>query len=74
MAAAAGAMELQQEDAVVAMEEMEEEIVDEYVSAFDALEVSSDATATKTAGYQALLANARVDEKALKIKEQCIYR
>lgn len=46
---------------------------DEYISSFDALEASPE-LASKIADYQTLLQNPRYDEKAIKVKEQCIYR
>ncbi len=56
---------------------MEEEVlieVDELTEAFDSLEESINDTGSKVLGYQQLLLNERADEKALKIKEQCIFR
>jgi hypothetical protein len=58
-------------DEVMAVADVDEE--DEYVSSFDALEASPDLDA-KIADYQTLLQNPRYDEKAVKVKEQCIYR
>jgi hypothetical protein len=58
-------------DEVMAVADVDEE--DEYVSSFDALEASADLDA-KIADYQTLLQNPRYDEKAVKVKEQCIYR
>lgn len=46
---------------------------DEYMSSFDALEASSDLE-SKIGDYQTLLQNPRYDDKAVKVKEQCIYR
>eukprot|EP01032_Pedospumella_encystans_P023025 gene23025-26079_t len=54
----------------VAIEAGEEE--DEYLTNFEAVEGSTDES--KIADYQTLLLNPRYDEKAVKIKEQCIYR
>lgn len=54
----------------VAIEAGEEE--DEYLTNFEAVEGSADES--KIADYQTLLLNPRYDEKAVKIKEQCIYR
>lgn len=53
-----------------------EEVVDgedEIVSSFKALDSSSDLE-SKIADFETLLQNPRYDEKAVKIKEQCIYR
>jgi hypothetical protein len=58
-------------DEVMLVADVDEE--DEYVSSFDALESSPDLDA-KIADYQTLLQNPRYDEKAVKVKEQCIYR
>jgi len=52
---------------------VEEIEVDEYKTSFEALESSTDLE-TKITDYQALLLNPRIDDKAVKIKEQCIYR
>lgn len=49
----------------------EEAVLDEYVIAFEELEESPSATA---GAYQIFLQNPRIDETALKIKEQCIYK
>lgn len=46
---------------------------DEYMNSFDALEASSDLE-SKIGDYQTLLQNPRYDDKAVKVKEQCIYR
>ena len=54
----------------VAIEAGEEE--DEYLTNFEAVEGSTDES--KIADYQTLLLNPIYDEKAVKIKEQCIYR
>ena len=56
----------------MAVEEVDE-IEDEYNTSFEALETSPDLE-SKIADYQTLLLNPRFDEKAVKIKEQCIYR
>lgn len=45
---------------------------DEYLTSFEAIETSTDES--KISDYQTLLLNPRYDEKAVKIKEQCIYR
>ena len=55
-------------------EEEEEEEIDELQERFEGLEASTVPVTTQVEGYEALIANARVDDKALKIKEQCIYR
>ena len=54
--------------------EMEEEEVDEFVEAFDTLEESGEQEIAKISQYQQLINNPRLDEKALKIKEKCIYK
>lgn len=61
---ASGAMDLEEE----------EEEVDELALAFDTLEASTDTVSSKVQQYKALLVNSRTDDKALKIREQCIYR
>jgi len=58
------------EDVEMLIEGAEEE--DEYLMSFEAIETSTDES--KIADYQTLLLNPRYDEKAVKIKEQCIYR
>jgi 26S proteasome regulatory subunit N6 len=58
----AGAMDVEVEDI---------EALDEYEMAFEELE---NAATKSDAEYQKLLANERVDDVAVKIKEQCIYR
>lgn len=50
----------------------DDNVVDEYIQSFEALEESDNSD--KIAEYTALLNNARDDDKAVKIKEQCIYR
>ena len=47
------------------------EIEDEYNTAYELLEESN---SNSISDYQALLSNSRIDDKAIKIKEQCIYR
>jgi hypothetical protein len=49
------------------------DVEDDFVSNFQALESSPDLQ-TKIADFEALLQNPRYDEKAVKVKEQCIYR
>ena len=58
------------EEVDVLVEGAEEE--DEYLTSFEAVETSTDES--KIADYQTLLLNPRYDDKAVKIKEQCIYR
>lgn len=53
--------------------ELTEEPEDEYINSFEALEASSDLE-SKIGDYQTLLLNPRYDDKAVKVKEQCIYR
>ena len=55
------------------MEVEVEEVVDEFVASFESLE-NSDLLAAKVEDYVELLKNPRVDEQAVKVKEQCIYK
>lgn len=55
----------------MAVDEVEE--VDEFLNSFETLESSGDLE-SKVADYLTLLQNPRYDEKAVKVKEQCIYR
>jgi len=48
-----------------------EELVDEYVLAFEAAEAANDQSPS---AWESLLAEPRVDESATKIKEKCIYK
>ena len=57
-------------EVVVAVEEQEAEI-DELRVAFELLE---EKTSDSPADYQGLLLNPRMDDAAVKIKEQCIYK
>eukprot|EP00428_Durinskia_dybowskii_P066765 CAMPEP_0170383608 /NCGR_PEP_ID=MMETSP0117_2-20130122/15562_1 /TAXON_ID=400756 /ORGANISM="Durinskia baltica, Strain CSIRO CS-38" /LENGTH=439 /DNA_ID=CAMNT_0010639315 /DNA_START=41 /DNA_END=1360 /DNA_ORIENTATION=+ len=50
-----------------------QEVEDEYVVSFEDLDSSADVK-DKTSEFQKLLQNSRYDEKAVKVKEQCIYR
>lgn len=61
------AMEVQPE----ASTENVELVVDEYAAAFEQLEEDE---SKSIVAFKALLQNERVDDKAIKIKEQCIYR
>jgi hypothetical protein len=60
-----------QMDIVVEEEAVEE--VDDFKLAFENLEIS-ESLESKIFDYQELLKNPRIDESAVKIKEQCIYR
>eukprot|EP00606_Chrysophyceae_sp_TOSAG23-5_P000174 GSChrysophyteH2.ASY1.ANO1.241.1 assembled CDS len=57
-------------DVDIPVGEEEEEVIDELVLAFDAIEESS----TDLSVYAALMNNERVDDAAIRIKERCIYR
>jgi hypothetical protein len=46
---------------------------DEYVDSFDQLDASP-LTSNKLQDFLLLLKNERMDDQAIKIKEQCIYR
>jgi hypothetical protein len=70
--AALNNMEGEMEVESVLIEEEGEE-VDEYQLKFESLE-EMELNAAKIPQYIELLTNPRVDDKAVKIKEQCIYR
>lgn len=47
---------------------------DELREQFERLEVSPKTIQQKLSDFEALLQNPRVDDEAIKVKEQCIYR
>ncbi len=56
----------------VDMELVEDDATDQYVHDFETLEESN--SLAKIDDYNSLLSSTRIDDKAIKIKEQCIYR
>jgi hypothetical protein len=67
-------MSTESKEAEPAMDMVVDEIVeDEYVNSFESIETAIDQT-SRIADYELLLQNPRFDDKAVKIKEQCIYR
>jgi hypothetical protein len=66
-------------DAAAAVAELDgavdQEVEDEYLNAYEALEVNSTVElGDRIKDYHLLLLNPRYDEQAIKIKEQSIYR
>jgi hypothetical protein len=60
-------------DLDVQKEPQEEEVVDEYLLAFEAVEQEALNEAT-VLRYNEMLLNERTDDVAVKIKEKCIYK
>mmetsp|Transcript_17513 Transcript_17513/g.29535 ORF Transcript_17513/g.29535 Transcript_17513/m.29535 type:complete len:512 (-) Transcript_17513:111-1646(-) len=74
MSSKAKSMEVVAENEVPTQQEQEEE-EDEYLTSFEALDsLSPEELTSKISDFQTLLQNPRYDEKAVKIKEQCIYK